>query len=60
MSLRMHVKKASMAHMRVFLWGPSVARGDHLWCCRWSGGPSVAAVLSPEGPSTATKMAYYR
>ena len=37
--------------------GPVVARGDYVWHCRWSGGPSVAAILGPGGPSMATKIA---
>ena len=31
--------------------------GDHLRRHRWSGGPSMAAVLGPGGPSTATYFA---
>ena len=30
-----------------FRCGPFVARGDQLWRRRWSGGPSVAAILGP-------------
>ena len=34
-----------------------MAMGDHLRRHRWSGGPSMAAILGPEGPSTATYFA---
>ena len=34
-----------------------MAMGDHLRRHRWSGGPSMAAILGPGGPSTATYFA---
>ena len=34
-----------------------MAMGDHLRRHRWSGGPSMEAILGPGGPSTATYFA---
>jgi len=55
----MYTEKTSTAHVKVFFGGPSVARKDHLWHCRWSGGPSVAAILGPGGPSMIAKNAIH-
>ena len=34
-----------------------MAMGDHLRHHKWSGGPSMAAILGPRGPSIATYFA---
>ena len=38
-------------------WATICGIGDNLWNCKWSGGPSVAAIHGPGGPPMARKIA---